>query len=87
MGAIIGGIVAGLVLSVWMLIGEVTSGLPSQLIAMERQIAGSLGFSVPPALHTASVFEDTWETSATCCSPPLQVWLTLWCGGAIDRSS
>lgn len=58
MGAIIGGIVAGLVLSVWMLIGEVTSGLPSQLIAMERQIAGSLGFSVPPALHTASVFEE-----------------------------
>ncbi len=31
LGAVVGGVVAGLVLSVWMLIGEVVSHTPSQL--------------------------------------------------------
>ncbi len=43
LGAVAGGLFAGLVLSVWMLIGEVASGQPSQLTDMERQIAGWFG--------------------------------------------
>jgi hypothetical protein len=39
LGAILGGILAGLALSVWMLIEAVSNGSPSQLTRMERQIA------------------------------------------------
>jgi uncharacterized membrane protein YagU involved in acid resistance len=58
MGAVVGGVVAGLVLSVWMLIGEVTSGAPSQLMTMERQVSGWFGVSAPTALQVASVAEE-----------------------------
>jgi uncharacterized membrane protein YagU involved in acid resistance len=57
-GAIIGGLVAGLVLAVWLLIGEVTSGLPSQLTEMERQIAVWFGAAPHPANAVASTAEE-----------------------------
>ncbi|BEU28474.1 DUF1440 domain-containing protein [Paraburkholderia sp. 22B1P] len=57
-GAIIGGLVAGLVLSVWMLIGEVSSGMPSQLTEMERQIAGWLGAAPASTVHIATLKEE-----------------------------
>ncbi len=57
-GAVIGGVVAGLVLSVWMLVGEVTSGAPSQLTQMERQVSGWFGTGVPSANAVASASEE-----------------------------
>ena len=47
LGGVIGGIVAGLVLAVWLLVGEVVTHVPSQLITMERQIAGWFGGTTP----------------------------------------
>jgi hypothetical protein len=41
-GAIVGELVAGFVLAVWVVIGEVVTHAPSQLTTMERQIAGWL---------------------------------------------
>lgn len=58
LGAIVGGVVAGLVLSVWMLIGEVADKAPSQLITMERQIAGWFGAAAIPTAQTASMAEE-----------------------------
>lgn len=57
-GAIIGGIVAGLVLAIWLLIGEVSSGAPSQLTTMERQIAGWFGGPQTLASAPASMLEE-----------------------------
>lgn len=61
-GAVTGGIVAGLVLAVWLLIGEVATGTPSQLISMERQIAGWFGASTPAAISPASMSEEYMGT-------------------------
>ncbi len=58
MGAVAGGVVAGLVLSVWMLIGEVTSVAPSQLTEMERQIAGWFGGLTPLASRSITLSEE-----------------------------
>jgi uncharacterized membrane protein YagU involved in acid resistance len=47
MGAIVGGVVAGLVLAVWLTVGEVVTRGPSQLTEIERQIAGWFGGKTP----------------------------------------
>lgn len=58
LGATIGGIVAGLVLAVWLLVGEVVSHLPSQLTAMERQIAGWFGGTTPMDAPGITIAEE-----------------------------
>ena len=47
MGAILGGLVAGFVLAVWLVVGEVVTRTPSQLTMMERQIAGWFDGATP----------------------------------------
>jgi uncharacterized membrane protein YagU involved in acid resistance len=47
MGAIVGGLVAGFVLAVWLVVGEAVTHAPSQLTTMERQIAEWFGGTTP----------------------------------------
>jgi uncharacterized membrane protein YagU involved in acid resistance len=47
MGAILGGLVAGFVLAVWLVVGEVVTRTPSQLTMMERQIAAWFDGATP----------------------------------------
>lgn len=70
-GAIIGAVVAGLILSVWMLTDEVTTHAPSQLTQMERQIASWFGGTTPLEATTITGREEYlgnlghWLLSAT----------------------
>jgi len=58
MGAIFGGLVAGLVLAVWLVVGEVVMREPSQLTEIERQIAGWFGGTTPVAVSTITMAEE-----------------------------
>ncbi len=58
LGAVIGGLFAGLVLSVRMLIGEVVSHQPSQLTEMEREIANRLAGPMSTPTSTITITEE-----------------------------
>jgi hypothetical protein len=53
------GLFAGLVLSVWMLIREVSAGEPLQLTNMERQVVGWFGAAVAPVNQVSTMARNT----------------------------
>ncbi|MEG3162084.1 hypothetical protein U1763_16410 [Sphingomonas sp. LB2R24] len=58
MGAVAGGLVAGLAITALLMRGEKTTGTPSELVDLERTTARKLGLATPPADRLATSGEQ-----------------------------
>lgn len=83
-GGMVGGVVAGLELSVAMLVGEKLSGQPSELIELERATVAKIGWTTPQGDAVATVGEQLFTHGGHFA---LSVLVGLACAGLVDADS